>query len=160
MLFRSEWQVDKARKFDHTIVKGKKDPITIYEIVWKSDNLTELQFTSQLSHTSVASRLILTHENEKYEMTPVSAPITIGRDRTCTISINSGLASRNHARIIYQRGKFVLVDESTNGTYIHMPDMNNMFIRREDFPLMGSGKICCGEKVVDEHPNLIQFKCE
>jgi len=155
-----EWQANKARKFDHTHVKGKKEPITIYEIVWKSDNLTELQFTSQLSHASVSSRLILTHENEQYEMTPVSAPITIGRDKSCTISIDSGLASRNHARINYQRGKFVLVDESTNGTYVRMPDINNMFIRREDFPLMGSGQVSCGEKVVDGHPNLIQFTCE
>jgi len=154
------WQADKARKFDHTKIKGKKEPITIYEIVWKSDNLTELQFTSQLSHASAASRLILTYQDEKIEMTPVSAPVTMGRDKTCVITFNSGLASRHHAKISYQRGKFVLVDESTNGTYVRMPDIDNMFIRREDFPLMGSGSISCGEKVSEDQPNLIRFTCE
>lgn len=155
-----EWQADKARKFDRTNVKGKKEPITIYEIVWKSDNLTELQFTSQLSHASAASRLFLTYQDEKIEMTPVSPPVTMGRDKSCVITFNSGLASRHHARISYQRGKFVLIDESTNGTYIRMPDIDNMFIRREDFPLMGSGTISCGEKVSDQQPNLIHFTCE
>lgn len=155
-----EWQADKARKFDHTKVKGKKEAITIYEIVWKSDNLTELQFTSQLSHASAASRLILTYQDGKIEMTPVSAPVTMGRDKSCSITFDSGLASRVHAKISYQRGKFVLVDESTNGTYVRMPDIDNMFIRREDFPLMGSGTISCGEKVVENQPNLIHFTCE
>lgn len=155
-----KWQADKARKFDRTIVKGKKDPITIYEIIWKSDNLTELQFTSQLSHATAATRLTLTYQDEKIEMTPVSAPVTMGRDTTCSITFNSGLASRHHAKISYQRGKFVLIDESTNGTYVRMPDIDNLFIRREDFPLMGSGIISCGEKVTEEQPNLIHFTCE
>lgn len=154
-----QWQADKARKFDHTKVKGKENPITIYEIIWKSDNLTELQFTSQLSQSTSATRLILTYQGEKIEMTPVSAPVTMGRDTTCTITFNSGLASRHHARVSYQRGKFVLIDESTNGTYVRTPDIDNLFIRREDFPLMGSGAISCGEKVSD-HPNLIRYVCE
>jgi adenylate cyclase len=154
------WQAEKARKFDLTQVKGKKEPITIYEIIWKSDNLTELQFTSQLSHASAASRLILMFQDQKIEMTPVSAPVTMGRDKSCVITFNSGLASRFHAKVSYQRGKFVLIDESTNGTYVCMPDIDNLFIRREDFPLMGSGTISCGEKVSEQQPNLIQFTCE
>lgn len=48
-----------------------------------------------------------------------AAPLTIGRDADCTISIDDDSASRRHAEVLLSDGAFVLRDlGSTNGTFL------------------------------------------
>ncbi|MDQ4146956.1 MAG: FHA domain-containing protein [Pseudomonadota bacterium] len=44
--------------------------------------------------------------------------------------VNNNLVSRVHARIEYRRAKFVLVDQSTNGTFIRAENRRKMYLRR------------------------------
>ena len=84
----------------------------------------------------------------------------IGRDDGCHLQVFSTLASRQHGKIEHRMGKFVFVDHSANGTYISLPEIDNLFIHREELPLFGSGILCCGEKIRDDNPHLIHFACE
>ncbi|UCV28787.1 FHA domain-containing protein [Ferribacterium limneticum] len=71
--------------------------------------------------------------------------LTIGRDPASDIAINCPKASRQHCRIIYRLGNYVLVDLSTNGTYVTTTDAPEILIRKEMATLTGNGRIGFGQ---------------
>lgn len=71
--------------------------------------------------------------------------LTIGRDPASAITINCPKASRQHCRIIYQQGAYVLVDLSTNGTYITSNNTPEILIRKKMATLNGNGRISFGQ---------------
>jgi hypothetical protein len=87
------------------------------------------------------------------------APV-IGRGQQNDIIILDTLASRMHARIEYRRGKFVLLDQSTNGTYVLTDEGEKAYLRREEFVLRGSGVISLGRAAGPEAPEVIHFVCQ
>jgi adenylate cyclase len=54
----------------------------------------------------------------------------MGMSSACKSVVNNNLVSRVHARIEYLRDKFVLVDQSTNGTFIRAENRRKMYLRR------------------------------
>ncbi|HCV12919.1 MAG TPA: adenylate/guanylate cyclase domain-containing protein [Candidatus Accumulibacter sp.] len=67
--------------------------------------------------------------------------VAMGRDAGCEIAVHNRRASRLHARIERRGGKFVLIDLSTNGTFVTINGEQELFIRHEQFVLRGSGVI-------------------
>ena len=60
----------------------------------------------------------------------------------------------------HRRGKLILSDQSTNGTFIRTSSGQIIFLRREEFILFGSGYISLGRKVDPADPNIVHFLCE
>ncbi|MCZ6798497.1 MAG: FHA domain-containing protein, partial [Gammaproteobacteria bacterium] len=60
----------------------------------------------------------------------------------------------------HRRGKFIISDQSTNGTFIKTMEGQEIFLRREEFALFGSGYISLGKEVDQSDPDLIHFLCE
>ncbi|MEM7504962.1 MAG: FHA domain-containing protein, partial [Pseudomonadota bacterium] len=56
------------------------------------------------------------------------------------------MASREHARVECRRGKFILTDQSTNGTYVQTEE-GPAYLRREELQIGGSGKIALGREL-------------
>jgi predicted component of type VI protein secretion system len=67
------------------------------------------------------------------------------------------MASREHARIECRRGKFILTDMSTNGTYVQTPE-GPSYLRREDLVLSGEGRIALGREL-SEATEYVVFTC-
>jgi len=67
--------------------------------------------------------------------------VAMGRDAGCEITVHNRRASRHHARIERRGGNFVLIDLSTNGTFVTVNGEQELFIRHEQFVLRGSGVI-------------------
>ena len=151
-------QLNKTRKFDKATVKGKKEEITIYEVLWRPENATVIHTRSALAAIASSTTLVLTYDGKDYEMSQTSPDIVLGRDDRCVIKIDSNFASRIHAKIEYRRGKFVLIDQSTNGTYVRTDSREDIYLRREELPLIGEGFISLGESVKGESPHLINYK--
>jgi len=152
-------QQKKARKFDKTTVKGKQEEIVIYEVLWKPENATVIQNSSALAAIVAANKLVISWQGQQYEMSNSSPDLVLGRDERCTIKVVTNFASRVHAKIEYRRGKFVLIDQSTNGTHVKTDTNEDIYIRREELPLIGDGIICLGESIKDDNPNLIKYHC-
>ncbi|MDH5632644.1 MAG: adenylate/guanylate cyclase domain-containing protein [Gammaproteobacteria bacterium] len=148
----------KAREFDRAMVKGKAEEITIYEVLWNEENVTRMQTASSLAAIATASTLTLSYQGKDYELNAKSPDVVMGRDERCTIRVDSNFASRVHARVEYRRGKFVLIDQSTNGTYVDTGQGEPIYIRREELPLMSSGAICLGEPTREDAPHLIRYR--
>ena len=65
--------------------------------------------------------------------------ITIGRAEDNDVVVKGNLISRLHARIEINRNKFVLIDQSTNGTFVQTADGEESFVRRDSLQIKGAG---------------------
>jgi predicted component of type VI protein secretion system len=81
----------------------------------------------------------------------------LGRSKTADVAVNESLASRQHVRIEYRRGKFFIIDQSTNGTYVKLTTNEEAFLRREEMPLQGSGRISLGRAFTENPQEVVHF---
>jgi predicted component of type VI protein secretion system len=72
------------------------------------------------------------------------AEFLIGRLNECHLIIDESLVSRVHARILCDRQYFVLMDESTNGTFVRHEDETVTRLHRGQVRLWGSGHLSFG----------------
>ncbi|WP_407279030.1 adenylate/guanylate cyclase domain-containing protein [Aromatoleum evansii] len=70
--------------------------------------------------------------------------VLLGRELGNDIVIADPRASRQHARIERRRDGFVLIDQSTNGTFLADDSGKESCIKGAELVLTGSGRIGCG----------------
>lgn len=104
--------------------------------------------------------LFLTYHNVIKEIDPRSGDFIFGRSRKSQITVNSDLASRQHAKIVYRKGKYVLIDQSTNGTFVKTQGGKEVYVQGEELPLTGSGFISLGKSVTVDNEHIIYFSCQ
>ena len=149
-----------TRLFDSARIKGIDDEIKIYQILWEEGNVTTFataQHIQQIAQANVSIVLKFNAEERLYTDSDMSSAISIGRDKSCDITIDAKFASRSHVNLEFRRGKFVLVDHSTNGTFVKLNDQETIFIRREELPLIGDGYISLGENYRPGNSGNIYF---
>lgn len=105
-------------------------------------------------------QLYLTYHNTIKEINPKSGQFIIGRSRQCNITVKSDLASRQHAKVVYRKGKYVLLDQSTNGTFVKTQGGKEIYVQGEELPLSGSGFISLGKSVTVDNEHIIYFSCQ
>lgn len=133
-----------CRLLDSMDVKGKSEQVTLYDVLWKNDaNLTLLAGPTLLPGAAPALKLCLRYADRDYVLTTQQRALTLGRDANSDIVVSADSASRHHARIYARSGKFFLVDQSTNGSYL-VTDDGSVLLRHEEAILMGCGQIGLG----------------
>ncbi|HEX6590866.1 MAG TPA: adenylate/guanylate cyclase domain-containing protein [Moraxellaceae bacterium] len=148
----------KSRLFDTTQVKGKQDSMVIYEILWEEEaNATVFVASSSGNLKPEAPATLSIHYQDQIHRLELGSNAGIGRAETCEIVVASPLSSRLHARIESRRGKFVFIDQSTNGSYVRSEDGNVVYLRREELPLWGTGEIALGENFGDDTTHVLKF---
>ncbi|MGV6817836.1 MAG: adenylate/guanylate cyclase domain-containing protein [Thiotrichales bacterium] len=147
----------ETRPYDKVQVKGRAEPVEMFEIMWQgSANATISISSDSLDITGMSKHLQIRNCGQEFELTPDSGPFVIGRDLDCNLTINGTMISRQHAVIEFRRNKFILRDQSTNGTYLRPAQGQPFYIRREEIPLTSEGEISLG-KLVDDRPALNIF---
>jgi pSer/pThr/pTyr-binding forkhead associated (FHA) protein len=68
----------------------------------------------------------------------------MGRADDNDVVVKGNLISRIHAKIEMRRGKFVIVDQSTNGTFLLDVQGGESFVRRDTAELGAEGTIGLG----------------
>lgn len=151
----------QTRQVDLTRVKGKQEKLAVFEVLWEQSSDVTRVATELLSRSITRpTKLRLSCGDEVLEIGSESDSISIGRDESCDLIVNTALASRKHAYCELRRGKFVLVDQGTNGTYVSSSGEDEVYLRREDMVLRGSGSISLGKPVADTAAaELIHFEC-
>jgi hypothetical protein len=86
-------------------------------------------------------------------------PVYLGRDSRCALTVDDDMVSREHCYIGFDDGRFVLFDQSTNGTYVRLGRSDALRLHNESIPLSGSGCIKLGRLLELDDPMLIYFKC-
>jgi adenylate cyclase len=150
-----------TRKLDRVALKGMRVEETIFEALWNEDeDVTTMLSTSLTMLAPTHSLLALTYEGVAIGMGPERMRLTLGRDEANDVVIVSRRASRVHARIEWRRDKFVLVDQSTNGTYVQSDNGADVFLRMEELALTGSGVIAFGHPIAKAGTEVMRFCCE
>ena len=139
-------QRSSSMYLDRVKFKGINEPIPVYRIHWDNDD----------SHTAIATAPSLTHRYQnnlvldiqfgkrKIRIDNDNTSVTFGRSSDNDMSMDLESVSRNHAKIEMAKGRFVIQDHSTNGTFIIKSDSTSEFIRRESTTLENFGCIGLG----------------
>jgi adenylate cyclase len=148
-----------SRFIDRAPVKGKKETMDICEILWQQEDVTRMS-TGAVNHADQqGAHLKLSYGDQSIVMDEHRTQAVLGRSKTTDISINESLASRQHVKIERRRGKFFIIDQSTNGTYVSQ-DGQQSFLRREEMPLSGDGMISLGRSFSENPQEVVHFKSE
>jgi adenylate cyclase len=153
-------QQSPLRVYDQTPVKGIEESFTIVQLVWDRRSATEMFSLTSAGPAIVAFSLTLRYQDREVKLTPATLPFDLGREADCKLVVTAPFASRHHARIEYRRGKFMLVDQSTNGTYVipsTKPDAPAVYVRDETFPLMGEGLLSLGAKIEQQSEHILRY---
>jgi len=124
-------------------VKGKSEPFDLFEVVWDHKDLTEMRVVSTAKRRN--STLTVAFGSSTIEVDHRRPVIHMGRGPDNEIVVPHAVASRVHARIEYRRGRFILVDQSLNGTYLDIHGGTEIVLRRDEIALEGSGLISLGK---------------
>lgn len=154
---------EAGQLYDQLALKGGKQKSQLFRISWEQDQ-PAYAATQVMSHIDInamlGEQLHLSVANQHFVLQANDTPFLIGRNpETVNLLVNDSVASREHCEIQFNRGKFVLVDHSTNGTYVRTPDDNEIYLRREELPLTGEGKISIGKTIKDNTQQLISYIC-
>lgn len=141
---------------DRTTVKGKGGEISLYEIVWEQETQT-LILSREASRATLEGRLQVSLGDKALWVDRNKPAITLGRQEQNDLVVNDSIASRVHARIEYHRGKFVLIDQSTNGTYVQAEGTSPVFLHHDECVLGPRGTIGLGREADKAAPDVIRF---
>jgi len=149
----------ESRQLESLFVKGKEKMIDIVEVLWAPDDseLTCLFSARQVLEEKPAWFMDIRYQDSLLKISKELPNIVMGRGKQCELMINSPQASREHAKLISRRGKVVLVDQSTNGTFIKSVRGEEIFLHKEELPLSESGTISLGLPGSQNEGHLIHF---
>src|SRR5262245_5090830 len=155
-----EWRA-ACRQIDVATLKGQGSEVVLYEVLWQTEDVTSMvpgiAGDARLVHPL---RLRLRTEDRELLVDERHSSVTIGRAEDNDVIVKGNLISRLHARIEISRNKFVLVDQSTNGTFVQTADGEESFVRRNSLQIKGQGMIGLGRLPEAGSPQTIRFVCE
>lgn len=95
-----------------------------------------------------SERLFVRVNGAAYVIDSAAPRMSFGRDKECTYVLRGSKVSRHHA-VIEKRGRggFVLVDQSTNGTYLKLDGRDEQRLQETEAVISGPGKIGFGHSI-------------
>lgn len=145
-----------TRFVDKLPIKGKSGTHDIFEYLHEEEDATLIMERPDSRWTTKAS-LELTSNLTTHWVNENQASLTIGRLKVNDIVLQYQGVSRVHARIEHRKGKFILVDASSNGTYVHPAGRKPVYVKHDEFQLVGNGIICPASKATEKPPGAIHY---
>jgi hypothetical protein len=112
------------------------------------------------SDSARGMRLRLRFDDRELVLDERPSSVTIGRADENDVVVKGHLSSRLHARIVMGRSNFVLIDQSTNGTFVQTGGGEELFVRQDILQLKGEGMIGVGCLPEQGSQHTIHFSCE
>ncbi len=143
-------------------VRGRHEEIVACNVQWRTDpDLTEINLIPSTMTRTRETVLKLTHQGELRVLRSGGTGMRIGRDKDNDLVIDSHFASRVHARVYAREGHFMLVDQSSNGTYV-LADGNSaeILLRREEAVLGERGWIGLGNSATRHGDHALRYRVE
>lgn len=153
---------DTVRQLHALPVKGKAEEVDVYELLWQASlerTLIPGSLMSPFRQNRPVREATIKLTYRGHDLVN-SDTVFLGRDASNTIFIMDPMASRRHAKIELRAGKFILIDQSSNGTYVIIGDSAEIQLRREEMILYSSGRISFGHSTADGDAEIVRFECK
>lgn len=134
----------KARELQLIGVRGRANFVPVWELLWRSAEPLTQRVPAPARQARKAFLLRIEFRGRSWEIGREGDALTMGREDTSQVRLDDRRASRYHARIVVRNGRFVLIDQSTNGTYVLPDDGETAAVRSDEHVLTGSGAISFG----------------
>jgi len=127
----SEWRAS-VRQIDIATLKGRSSEVALFEVLWQTEDITSMvpAIATSRERGNKVLRLRLRYQGQEVLVEDNRANITMGRAEENDLVVKGNLISRLHARVEFNRNKFMLFDQSTNGTFVLGKDGEEAFVRR------------------------------
>jgi adenylate cyclase len=149
-----------ARRLWPVHVKGKAEPVDVFEVMWDGGEGATVTLPAPFELPRIPRRMRLLFRGSQVAVDAERPVVSIGRDAGNELVVDARNASRVHARLEWRRDKFVLIDLSTNGTYVLDDQNQEIRLRREEYILDGDGIISFGRSHHAAAGDCVQFYCE
>lgn len=159
-LLSAIWQAS-TRQVDLASVKGKKDEIALYEVIWQREDVTRMS-TQAFKRPAAEKKIkmVLEYQGTRAHVSEDHQACVMGRQEGNDLVVKHNLISRMHCKVEYRKGNFVLVDQSINGTYVRTDSGEEAFVRRDAFTLKGSGVLGLGQSLDRESVDGVRYNIE
>ena len=150
------------RQIDIATLKGRSSEVALFEVLWQTEDVT-----------SMVPAIAASRDERQQGAAPAAAlpgpgsarrggraNITMGRAEENDLVVKGNLISRLHARVEFNRNKFMLIDQSTNGTFVLGKDGEEAFVRRDSMQIRGEGLIGLGKAPDSNSSQVIRYICE
>lgn len=131
--------------------------IELFEIVWDVEAITATRNELPIGSQQTCTGLLLTYRKEKIQLNVAQPVASVGRAGHNALVVSEELVSRQHFSVQFSRGRCTLTDNSTNGTYLVWDGEPMIILRRDSYPLHGTGRIFLGEPNLSRNP--VHFRC-
>jgi adenylate cyclase len=154
-----EWRAC-TRQIDVTSVRGQSEEIELFEVLWQQEDVTSMLPSIALGAAQRPKRVRLSFQGRDYLLEDATKMLTLGRADENDVVVQGTLISRLHARIEFARNRCLLVDQSTNGTFVTSEGGKEAFVRRDSVALEGQGMIGLGRLPEENAPDAIHYRLE
>ena len=149
----------QTRPVMRTEFHGKVEATDVFQIAWEHEDTTRTRIGMSAFRKPAGTRneLVLRYRQHVITLGEQRKSIVLGRGDDCDMVIRDNLASRQHARIEYNFGKFLLIDHSVNGTYIRFSDNQAILVSHQQIVLHGAGALSLGQPFSESPAELIEY---
>lgn len=156
LIYLSEENKRLTRFVGKLPIKGKTGTFDIFEYIHEEEDATlVMEFPTLVKPSNEV--LELTHADAQLIVDEERSTISIGRLPANDLVLKYAGVSRMHAKVEHRRGKFVLIDASSNGTYVYMTNRDTVYLKHDELQLYGEGIICPGRTATPNSPGAIHF---
>jgi len=150
-----------VRQVDVAVPRGLHGEVGLFEVLWKPEDATSMVPSIALPGDQKPLRLRLRCQGREIVLDSRERTVaTLGRAEENDLLVRGGLVSRIHARVEAAKNRFVLLDQSTNGTFVHAAAGEESFLRRDSMTLRGSGTLGLGQIPEAGAAHTIEFALE
>jgi class 3 adenylate cyclase len=161
-LLNEDWRA-VVRQIGVATLRGQSEEVGLFEVLWQPEEATSMLPVIEWSdaETKEPGKLVLKFQGQQVVLAADGTrSVTMGRADENNVTIKGNLISRIHARIELNKTRFMLIDESTNGTFIQSDDGEEIYVRRDSTQINGSGLIGMGRVAARGTPLAIEYSVE
>jgi adenylate cyclase len=150
---------NRMRQILRAEFKGKQEYHEVFQVICEQEDTLSTRYGMPAYRKPPGNdeEMLLRYRDQTFRINNEHKGAVLGRDETCDLVVHSDLASRLHINIEFRFGKFMLADQSTNGTYIRFSDGSMVHITREEISLKGNGSFSLGQSFAEHPAEVVEF---